>query len=362
MEFNITKSSFSEALSLICAITPDRSVRPILQNFKLVLNPDRSLVLSATDLEIGLSLSLRAEKAEGEGSVLLPATRLNNLIKGSVTKEISFKIDENQAEIRTDKGRFHIPGQETTDYPIIPDFKENGSFLMHGDEFSDAVQKTVFAAAKGDTRYALNGIFMNLFEEEIEFVASDTHRLSYIKKKIRNPDKVKSDGIIIIKGMTTLARLATSTDVIKIRLGDNELMAKTENAVLFVRRVEGIFPRYRDVIPAISDSKVSVNREELMNSLNSVGILSPEETHRVVMGLSAKQVFLSGNSDFGEGKIHLEAELEGPELEVKFNYLFLIDALKNMSTEKISLQYKDAGSPVRIDDGDFMYVIMPINS
>ncbi len=361
MEFTVNKTAFSDALSLVATVVPERAARVILQNCMLTGNPDGTLTLAATDLEIGIKLTLEVANMKDPSAVLLPASRLNALVKGTYAEEIAVTIQDNKAELKTKMGRFQIPGQDVVDYPTIPDFTPEGTVFIHGDDFAEAVQKTVFATAKGDTRYALNGIYISIDEHAAEFVASDTHRLSLVKKKIRNPDKVAADGILLTKGMTTLARLAAGNDVVELRLSANEMLARTPNATILIRRVEGMFPRYRDVIPPKSEMHFTVSREELQRSLHTIGLMSSDESKSVLFTVEPGAVALSSSSENGEGNLRLDAEVAGEALEVKFNYVFLVDALKHLADEKVTVQYKDADNPARIDAGDFMYVLMPIN-
>lgn len=361
MHFTVEKNTLSEALSLVATVVPERSARPVLQNLMLTGNDDSTITLSATDLEIAIKITIAAKSMQEPGSILLPASRLNALVKGSFSDELEFSIDNNRAEIKTRQGRFQVPGQDVVDYPAIPDFKADGAVFIHGDDFAEAVQKTVFATAKGDTRYALNGIYLSINEGNAEFVASDTHRLSLVKKKVRNPDNVTADGIMLTKGMTTLARLASGNDVVDLVVTANEMLARTPNAMLVIRRVEGMFPRYNDVIPAKSEAHFAVDREELLRSLHSIGLMSSDESKSVVFSVSAGALNISASSENGEGKLLLDAETTGEPVEIKFNYTFLVDALKNISEDKVTIQYKDADNPARMDSGDFLYVIMPIN-
>lgn len=361
MNFTINRTVFSEALSLVNTVVPERSARAVLQNLMLSGNPDNSITLSATDLEIGLKINLDVQEMRDPGQILLPASRLNALIKGSFAENVTISIQDNRAEIKTQHGRFQIPGLDIVDFPTIPDFKADGAIFIHGDDFIESVQKTIFATAKGDTRYALNGIYLSVNEGHAEFVASDTHRLSLIKKKIRNPDQSQFDGIILIKGMNTLSRLSAGCDMVEINITPNEMLARTPNAILVIRKVEGMFPRYNDVIPPKSESHITVSREELLRSLHNIGLMASDESKSVLFAASAGTLCISASSENGEGNLNLDAEVVGPDIEIKFNYVFLVDVLKNISDEKVTIQYQDPENPARIDSEDFMYVIMPIN-
>ncbi len=232
--------------------------------------------------------------------------------------------------------------------------------FIHGDDFAEAVQKTVFATAKGDTRYALNGIYVSVSDNHAEFVASDTHRLSLVKKKIRNPDAVTADGIMLTKGMTTLARLAAGNDVVELVVTANEMLAKTPNAMLVIRRVEARCAT-RSRSQRRTTRRILLQREEMLRSLHSIGLMSADESKSVLFSIANGMVNLSASSENGEGNLRLDAETTGDPIEVKFNHVFLVDALKNIAEDKVTIQYKDADNPARIDAGDFLYVIMPIN-
>ena len=361
MKFSVEKSAFADMLSLICSVTPERSARAILQNLRLDGLDGNMITLSATDLEIGLKISLEVKDLSDPVTTLLPASRLYNLVKGSFAEEVSISIENDKMELRAQAGKFELPGADVLDYPTIPDFKSEGAVFIHGDDFGEAVQKTLFATAKGDTRYALNGIFVKVIDNSIEFVASDTHRLSLVKKKIRNPDNSSFEGILLTKGMATLARLGAGQETVELNITANEMLAHTPNATLIIRRVDGMFPRYSDVIPPVRDSAVTFNREEMIRALHNMGFVASDETKVVKFSFSSGTVEVSANSENGTGNIRLDAEVTGSDLEIMFNYIFLIDALKNITDEKVTLQYKDTDSPARIDSGDFLYVIMPVN-
>ena len=361
MEFIVNKAIFSDALSLISTVVPERSARIILQNLMLTGNSDNSITLAATDLEIGIKISVEVKDMRDPCQLLLPASRLNLFVKDSYAEELKVTVQDNKAEIKTKRGRFQIAGQDSIDYPSIPDFKPEGAVFIHGDDLIDAIRKTVFATAKGDTRYALNGIYLNITESLCEFVASDTHRLSLVKKKVRNPHGATTDGIVITKGMTALERLADGVDMVELNMSANELCARTPNASIIIRRVEGMFPRYNDVIPAKSECVFTVNREELMHSLHAIRSTTTDESKSVVFSISEGGIRISGANEIVEGYLDIDAEVSGEAIDIKFNYLFLIEALKNIDSEKATVQYKDGENPARIDVGDFMYVIMPIN-
>jgi DNA polymerase-3 subunit beta len=248
MEFSIAKNILSDALSIVSSVVPERSARTDLQNLLLIGNADNTITLGATDLEIGVKITIAVNEMKNPSTILLPASRLSALIKG-LSEDIHFTIADGKAEIKTTQDKFDLAGSDSEGYPAIPEFKGEGTVFIHGDDFIEAVQKTIFATAKGDTRYSLNGIYVDIDGTKVDFVASDTHRLALVKKKLKNPDNVVCSGIVQTKGMVTLSRLAAGQDLIELKLTQNEMLAKTTSAVVYIRLVDGFFPGTRKSSP-----------------------------------------------------------------------------------------------------------------
>jgi DNA polymerase-3 subunit beta len=362
MRFKISKAELSEALSLINSVVPDRHPRQILLNFLLRGNADNTITLMATDTEISLKLTLPVSSMEEPDEILLSAREFIPQINSFDShEEVEISVLKGVTEVKALQTRLQLTGQATEDFPNIADFSSEGVVFMPGSAFSDAVKKTIIAVAKGDTRYSLNGIYLTIQDSQAHFVASDTHRLALVEKEVKNPENISSAGIMLSKGMSILARLVELRGDIQIKLNNKELLAKASNAILIVHQVEGVFPRYKDLIPTNLNSRITLNREETIQKLQQAGLAAPEITKGVVFHIKPDTLDLTASSYGKEANVHLDAKVEGDTVDIKFNYSYLIDALKNIETSEIVLQYKDAENPAKIESGDYRYVLMPLD-
>jgi len=360
MKFSCSRSTMSDVLGYLNDIVPSRSASPILQNIMMQGNADGTLTLSATDTEIGLKHTIAVDDLQDPCAVLLPANKLAGLIRDDWASTIKFSIENERAEITSENGTFHLMGQASDEFPTINDMPEKGIIEMNGKDIVDAVQKTLFATAKGDTRYALNGILLHIEKKDVEFVSSDTHRLSLSKKKSRTGDK-SAEAIVITKGMATLARLSDGEETVKLHLTSHELIAETSQATMMARLVDGQFPRYREVIPKDLEKSVTVNRDLFIKTLRLSGQITNEETRSITLSTTSDTLVIntSGNES-GDGKTEVPAEVVGEDIQASFNYIYLMDVLKVLTTESITLRFRDADNPSRLDVGDFTHIIMPI--
>jgi len=363
MFFSCSRAKLEHALSLLHEVVPSRSSKPILQNVHIQGQDDSSILLSATDLEIGVRYRLEVDDLREPEGVLLPCSRFFGLVRDDWSETIAVHIENNRAEIQSQNGTFQLAGSPDAEFPPIGVLGEKDFVVISGQDVVDAIQKTLFATARSDTRFALNGILLGIDKTTVDFVASDTHRLSLVKKKVKNKGGVKSEAIIITKGMTTISKLASGQEEVRMRLTGHELIAETNAGTVVTRLVDGQFPRYRDVIPKDLGKRITVGKELLAKALRLGGQLTNEDTRSVSLAAGGDRLLVSiTGSEVGEGKIEIDAHIEGGDCAAAFNYLYIVDVLRVLDDNEVTLQLQDSEHPARIDVGDFTHVIMPIRA
>ncbi len=363
MKFHCSRLKFADALNIVNNIIPTRTTKPILQNVQIKGNDNNIITLTGIDLEIGIAINIEVDEIIDPQTILVSAHTLQGIISEDKSDNIFFNINEDLVIMTTSKGEFKFSIAIDEDFPSISELTEDNLFEIPGDALTDAIIKTEFATAKGDTRYALNGICINILGENIDFVASDTHRLSKVNKKINNINIDNGKHIIITKGMKELAKIASGEEIVKIQIFNNELIAKTSNAVIVTRLVEGQFPNYNNVIPTDSKIELELNREEIINGLRLVGKMSNEESHSVKFDGANNKLSLSATAgNIGSGNQKYDVNIIGGEIKTNFNYNYMIDALKSFNNSELKLIFKDNDTPVRIEEGDYLHIVMPITT
>lgn len=387
MEFSAPREELGKMLNTLAAIVPSRPVKPVLMNVLIEGNEDGSLSFSTTDLEISIRCRFVPESMSNPGRVLVNAKQLAGLVGGDWSETVKIFTENDRLELTTGAGKFHLLGNSEEEFPTV-DIAESEEYVeMDGGTIADAIAKSAFAAAKGDARYALNGVFVDLGKETAEFVASDTHRLSVVKKKVKAKTKTKesaeenpeesaeknagestgdsetkrSGAIVITKGIRSLARLVQEGESVRLRITDRELIAQTSSAVLVANLVEGQFPRYTDVVPKDIKIKITANREMLLKILRqSDHVSSPDDRAIIFIAAAGELKIRVVGVESGDGMMTMPATVEGGDVETHFNSQYVIEALDVLADDTVTFQFKEADSPVRIDEGDFTHIIMPI--
>ncbi len=232
------------------------------------------------------------------------------------------------------------------------------------------MDKTLFAVSSDESRFNLTGVFFARRESEegksIRMVATDGYRLSLIDRPFAKEISGMENGILLPKkGLLEMTKLLDEEgSEIWVKLKNNNFVVKKDNVVLIMRLLDAEFPDYTQVIPSKTKRHVKITRQQLVESLKRVSILSSEKTRGVKFHFSPDLLELSSyNPDFGEAKEELSVDYKGEDLSVGFNYRFVLEVLNILGSEEIMFDLEDGVSPAIIrpvNDDKHTCVVMPM--
>ena len=373
MEFKISQEEFVKGLHRTQSVVEKKGTMPILLNV-LIEAQESEIVITATDLEIGLKGSHPAEIIKA-GKTTLSARKIYEVIKELPEKDISLRLKENQwVEIKSGKSTFNIMGISGESFPSLPSYEEEGFMEVETELLKEMVEKTIFAVSTDESRYNLTGVFFVKKEsdsqKEVRMVATDGYRLSLIDRSLAEEMKGLEKGILLPKkGLLEINKLleeAGKEGVKKIglKLKGNNVILKKDAVILIMRLLDAEFPDYRQVIPNSPKRHIRVKRSQIQDSLRRVSILSSEKTRGVKFNFNEDYLELSSyNPEFGEAKEELPVEYKGETLQIGFNSRFVMEVLNNLKSEEVVFEIEDNVSPAIIrpaDDPMHTCVIMPM--
>jgi DNA polymerase-3 subunit beta len=384
------RAALMEAINLVSGAVAQRSPKPQLSCVKLAATKAGGageLTLSATDAEIGLKLSLSQVDVQRAGEALIPADKLKAIVaaeEGEPT--LTIEVDEDVCHIKGADAHFKVFGYPPADFPAMPDFAgvvsgtgEGGkakAVMTHpAGSLASLVGRTLFATARENSRYAINGVLMKRDGKRLEMVATDGRRLALARANLSGGEKdAKAVSCIIpSKALGMLLKLISANEEpVQIAITDAQVLfsfgtaASPGRAVLVSNLVEGAFPPYEDVIPRDNDKKVHFDRDVVSSAVRRAALLTNEESRGVRMAFRGKdkQLELSSRAaEVGEAQIRVDLSgYEGDDVEIGFNPQFLVDALKVVDDPEVILELKAPNKPGLIKSGnDFMYVVMPVS-
>jgi DNA polymerase-3 subunit beta len=368
MEFRITKGELLRGLTRIQAIVEKRNTMPILAN-TLIEAEEEKVFISATDLDVGVRGGYDASVVK-KGSVTVSARKLFEIARELPDEPVTLRTRENNwLELTCAKIVFKLVGLPAEEYPGLPKGEEKNLARMESTALLEMIEKTLYAVSTDDTRYNLNGIFVETDAPGgiLRMIATDGHRLALVERKPEGVDLAKFESGVIIprKGILELKRLLEEDDApIQLGFRKGHGVAKKKDVHLVIRLIDGTFPDYKQVIPEGIKQVVTVTREPLLSALKRISLLAAEKTRSVKLELSKKRLVLSSNNpDLGEAREEIEVDHTGEDLAIGFNARYLLDAIGTLDVKEIRLGFRDELSPGRIEpaaDGGALAVVMPM--
>ena len=369
MKFIVSSSSLLKQLQSISGVLSSNSTLPILDNFLFEIK-ENELVLSASDLETTITISLSAEAKE-TGKIAIPAKLLLETLKTFPEQPLTFTIDESNygIEISSDYGKYKLSGQNGDEFPKIPKIDSSNFLIINSDILATAINKTIFATGNDDLRPVMSGVFCQLSNENMTFVATDAHKLVRYRRNDSRTEGLNS--FILPKKPLNLLKnlLGGNESEVKIEYNASNAFFAFNNIHLICRLIDGKYPNYEAVIPSENPNKLSIDRSSFLSSIKRVSIFSNKTTHQVRLKITGSQLQVSAEDlDFSNEAVErLSCQYEGEDMEIGFNSKFIIEMLNNIDSEQINLEMSApnrAGilSPAdkNSSEEDIVMLVMPI--
>jgi len=370
MRFIVSSSLLAKNLTALSGVLNTSNTLPILDDFLFELKDDL-LMITASDLETTMTVSIPLDKAEDPGSVTIPAKILIDTLKTFADIPVQFTINKETlgVEISAGEGKYKLSGHKSDEFPVAPELDETVAVSIGSEMLVNAINKTLFAAGNDELRPVMSGVFFELTPDDITCVATDAHKLVRYKRTDFNASESTSF-IMPRKPLNQLKNiLSTAEGDVNIDYNQTNAVFSFENVNMTCRLIDGKYPNYEAVIPTDNPHKLTVDRVSLLNSIRRVAIFANQSTHQVRFKLSGKELLLSAEDiDFAnEAKERLTCSYEGDDMEIGFNSRFLQEMLTNIDSEEIIIEMSAPNRagimhPVTVENEaeDILMLVMPV--
>lgn len=365
------RAALTRSVQVASGVVAPRSPKPALGCVKMDAT-EEGVTLLATDLEVGIRIVLDKMDVSEPGVGLVPAERFHAILRELEDDTVSVASTDQETTIEAPNAHFSILGDNPDDFPQVPEFPETGAFEMAADDLLALTERTLFATAKENTRYALNGVLWEVDAKTVTLVATDGRRLSLARGKCSDGPAETVSAIVPSKAMKLiqgcLADVGDAKEPVRVVLGEKEILLSTPpvggtHRVVYSRLVDGHFPKYDDVIPKDFDKKAVLGTGAFVASVRKAALLTNEESRGVTLKFSAGELVITSRTpEMGEAEIRMPAQYEGDDLEIGFNPTYLMDAAKVVNGDELTLSFKSASKPGVLTEGKtFTHVVMPVS-
>ena len=365
------RGALADALNLVGGVVASRTPKPVLTCVKLTAadaGESAGLTLMGTDMEASMRLVTQRVEVQTPGTAVLPADKLQSIVRESSDATLTIETDQDQGLITGNDSKFKIFGHPASDFPDLDQPTDNPDFTISAGDLHRLVAMTLFATARENSRYAINGVLLEREGNKLSVVATDGHRLAMAKGtcEVGEADKKgTTTAIVPSKALNLLLRLFDDGEApVSVKVADRKIHFATDDAVLSSVLVDGNFPPYKDVIPKDCDRKATLNTDAFISGIRRAALLTNEESKGVRMAFSPDGLTLTSRApEMGEAEVNIELpEYSGEAIEIGFNPAYLLDALKVVDEAQVTFDFKAGNKPGVLRTGpNFLYVVMPVN-
>ncbi len=366
MELSVTQENLSRALGAASRVASSKTQLPILSNI-LMRTDGHRLMVAATNLEIASSQHIGA-KIVNEGAITVPARLITEFVSSLPKTTVKLKVDDNKLQLKADGYTSTINGTLADDFPELPTINEKTAvkYNIGTGSLKQAISQTILTASSDATRPVLTGVYWHSFEGHLYLAATDGYRLS--EKRLV---ATKSDVSAIIPTSTlqeVLRSVSDDVEEVEVLFDETQVRFRLNDTEITSRLIDGNFPDYRQLIPAKSETNVTLPCSDFAQITKVAGLFARESGGSVTITANSSKDKLSLHSvatELGENTSETPAKVSA-DGEVTLNSRYLIESLNVVDSDEVVFRFSGKLSPCVLagnkKDSDYLHVIMPLKS
>jgi len=363
MKFISERNVLLKEVSIAQEIISVKNAMSILSNVLLEVH-DGFLTIKATDLKVAFETKIPVSSSVN-GVTTVFCEKFLGILRSLPDREIEFEVRDGKLTIKPvgTSIDFQLKSISSDKFPEIRDGENLAWFALPQADVLEMIGQTIFSVSDDETRYYMNGVYLERKEDSLVMVATDGRRLSYIEKKAENVPEFA--GIIIPpKALNLIKKLASGQGTMNLAISDKQLYVQFDNQKIHSNLIEGQFPNYSRVIPESQSFTIGLKKDEFIEALKRVSLLAEQKAKRIYLTVSEGNLMVNTEeSEMGMAKEEIPCEFQGPMTTMALNYVFLTDPLRVLAGDRITLEFTDPkkAMTLRTDPRkDYFHIVMPM--
>ena len=364
MKIICSKSELLKSVNIVMKAVSAKTTMPILECILMDASANE-IKFTANDMELGIETKVNGEILE-KGIIAIEAKIFSEIIRKLPDNDVTIATDEKlQMTITCEKAKFNIPGKSGEDFSYLPFVEKNESIILSQFTLKEVIRQTIFSIAANENNKMMTGELFEIDGSILKVVSLDGHRISirkielkesYGKKKVVVPGKTLIEISKILSGETE--------DQVHIFFTNNHIVFEFDRTVVVSRLIEGDYFRIEQMLSSDYETKVDINKKEFLSCIDRATLLIKEGDKKpIIISIGDGSMELKINSQIGSMNEQIDITKEGKDILIGFNPKFLIDALRVIDDEVITVYLVNPKAPCFIKDENqsYIYLVLPVN-
>lgn len=368
MHITFPKANLQKAINVLQKVSQNKTSSN-LPGAIYITTKNVQVELQGNDFELGIRLTIDGDIKE-PGTLVVGSRYFQELIRKlpGDTIELYKPEDGNSLTITSGSSEFNLVTLHPDDFSLVEQIHDQDHVNIDSFAMKELIDLTNYAAATDEDRPVFTGALLEIKENEVTMVATDTHRMAVKKITIDEPATTPMRAIIPTKTLAEVSRLLPTDNpaMINIIWNRTQIVFNFESIYIISRLIEGTYPEYEKVIPSQFDSSAVIDRREFAGAVDRVSLLAKDISYNVIRyDWSESNVTLSTqNTEIGMAKEDVAVEFKGTPFTISFNGRYISDILRHSTGDNIHLFLKQNGPVVIRQDNNpnYTYVVTPVRT
>lgn len=364
MKLVFSKSDLINGINISLKAVPSKTTMPILECILIEASPSE-IKLTSNDMELGIETIVKGTVLE-RGKIAIDAKLFSEIVRKLPDSDITIETDDNyNVSISCEKAHFNISGKSGDEFSYLPTIERNDHISISQFTLKEVIRQTIFSIAANENNKLMTGELFEVNENELKVVSLDGHRIS-IRKILLNDNYGHKKVVVPGKTLTEISRILSGDKdkEVLIFFGSNHILFEFDDTLVVSRLIEGEYFKINQMLSSDYDTKVVLNKKELLDCIERSTLLIRESDKKpIIIRIDDEEMELAISSAIGSMKENVSVDKKGKDIVIGFNPRFLIDALRVIDDEEVSLYMINSKAPcfIRDDEQNYIYLILPVN-
>jgi DNA polymerase-3 subunit beta len=366
IQFEVTRQVLLKAISNVNGVVEKRNTIPVLQNIKIDAK-DNKVVLFATDMDILVTSTFESVFMKKGGTTTVSSQMFFDIIRKIPDPSNITILQESESilQIKSGRSKYNLPCIDAGEFPNLSGDELDEEVEIEAEKLAKMIDKTRFAISNDETRYYLNGLFLQSIKNDSAFelrtVATDGHRLAL---SFMASDLKTSFGVIVPKkSVSEIRRIIDNKEKIRLAVSRVKIKISTGQTTIISKLIDGEFPDYDKVLPKNNTQIALINKKTFFDCVDRVSTVASDKHRSLKLIIQNGKMSLQVNTNDGSFAYEeLDVNYSGNLIETGFNSRYLLDIIGQIDKDELLMRFKDNISPALIEARDMtsVFVIMPV--
>lgn len=364
MKLICSKANLLKGVTIVSKAVPSRTTMTILECI-LIDASSNEIKFTANDMELGIETIVEGEIIQ-KGIIAIDAKVFSEIVRKLPDNDVTIESDSSyQISITCEKSHFHISGKSGEDFSYLPYIEKTDYISLSQFTLKEIIRQTIFSIADNESNKMMTGELFEIHGDEFKVVSLDGHRISIRKVTLKEsyPDRMV---VVPGKSLQEVSKILSgeTEDEVRIFFTGNHIVFDFENTTVVSRLIEGEYFKINKMLSNDYETKFVINKKEFLSCIDRATLLVKEGDKKpIILQITDDNMQIYINSQLGSMKEDISIQKEGKDIMIGFNPKFLIDALRVVDDESVTIYMVNAKAPcyIRDEEQSYIYLILPVN-